>query len=188
MLQKSCTSSRYGKIAGFMVWTGAAFYLGLGALWVATRGEASGAHVAVSLSASMPRGVWVLERFEQENSRLSAGQAVAIDPPAFALEHGCVRRGQMLLKYVVATPGQSVCVGSGGEVMREGRVISGARPPGGAGVPVGVKGCVKVEPGAVWVGAPHPRSCDSRYYGPVPRSSVRATATPWLTLEAEVSQ
>jgi type IV secretory pathway protease TraF len=140
----------------------------------------------VNASASMPRGVWVLTGHDEAPSR---GEIVTLEAPERARELGCVRDGQVLLKYVVGVPGDRVCV-RGGEVDVEGlgepittSSLLGEHGARGEGVPSTLEGCFELGPGQIWVGAPHPRSCDSRYFGPVARERVRSRARAWLTLE-----
>lgn len=126
-------------------------------------------------TASMPRGVWVLEA---ERARpLQRGEIVALRPPTSAIDLGCVRPGHLLLKYVVGTPGDRVCV-RGGDVWLGARVIAttrASRTPQDR--------CVTLAKGQLWVATPHERSCDSRFFGPIPDTLVRARAYAWLTWE-----
>jgi type IV secretory pathway protease TraF len=43
------------------------------------------------------------------------------------------------------------------------------------------QGFGRAEPGEIWLYAPHPRSFDSRVFGPVPLGSVRGVLTPLWT-------
>jgi len=136
----------------------------------------------VSATASMPRGIWVLERTNDAPQR---GDIVALEPPTGARALGCVRKGQVLLKYVAGSKGDRVCVREGVvrlEGVREPLAHTRVRPEGEPG-PRPLEGCFSLGQGEVWVATPHARSCDSRYFGPVSTTLVRARARAWLTWE-----
>jgi conjugative transfer signal peptidase TraF len=91
-----------------------------------------------------------------------------------------------LLKPVVAKSGDVV------EVSERGISVNGALLPNTAPLATDTKGrhleawpsgCYVVEPGTIWVASSyHPRSFDSRYFGPLPTATVRHRLKALLTL------
>jgi conjugative transfer signal peptidase TraF len=97
----------------------------------------------------------------------------------------CRDGGAPLLKPVVARGGDVVEVSAAG-IAVNGRLLSNTAPLGTdtnrrplASWP---QGHYIVKPGFVWVASSYsPRSFDSRYFGPVPISSIRDRVRPLLT-------
>jgi conjugative transfer signal peptidase TraF len=86
-----------------------------------------------------------------------------------------------LLKPIAGVPGDLVCIESSG-VSVAGRHYGPVLHADSQGTPLPVlRGCQVVPPGQVFVASPQPRSLDSRYYGPLPVSQIRARALPVWT-------
>ena len=88
-------------------------------------------------------------------------------------------------KRIVAIPGDTVVVTAAG-VMVNGVLIPNSRPlvrdGRNRGLPALTVRLSVVRPHQIWVLSPYSnRSFDSRYFGPIPDSSVRATIRPLLT-------
>jgi conjugative transfer signal peptidase TraF len=142
----------------------------------------------INVSGSMPIGL-----YEVTADSIYVGQRVAVclpeDVAAVALERQYVGRGfcpggtSPVLKWVMAMEGDLV------EVSAEGVRINGNLLPGSTvkdfdtanrvvrHIPAG--SVFHLGPGQLWIeGEPSPRSFGSKYYGPVPVTSVVATAFP----------
>jgi conjugative transfer signal peptidase TraF len=141
-------------------------------------------------SGSLPRGLYRLTDAPPRPFDL-----VLVCPPAaaaaLARERGYLRRGRCpggvrpLGKLLLAGPGDEV------EVSAAGLSLAGRRAPAsqalatdaaGRPLPAIPRGLYPLARGAAWVYAPHPRSFDSRYFGPVSATALRGTLTPlWVT-------
>ena len=89
----------------------------------------------------------------------------------------CPDGRQPLLKRLVAKPGDRVTLSADG--MRvNGYLIPSSAPRAsdsrGRPLPAYLFGSYTVGSGASWVTGDHPQSFDSRYFGPVPASAIRA--------------
>lgn len=142
------------------------------------------ARVVLNVSASMPRGLWHIEQGRRA-AEWAPGDVLAARAPARARALGCVKGRQLLLKQVVAAPGQTVCLDG-----RQITVGTPARPYGRA--PQGEElprpawqGCRVVGDGELFVATPHARSCDSRYWGLLDTDQVLGRARPVLTFHEE---
>jgi conjugative transfer signal peptidase TraF len=151
--------------------------LGLGRLWF-------------NSSASLPRGLYVLG----DGGGARPGDLVLACPPAafarLALARGYLRRGgcpggsRPLGKVLLAVAGDRVEVDAGA-VAVDGRRLPGtasaAADLAGRVLPRVAAGARRVAVGEVWLVSPHPRSIDSRYFGPVGSSQVLGRLVPVLT-------
>lgn len=136
-------------------------------------------------TASTPTGLYALRPI----GRLHALELVAVRPPepiaSYLADGGFLPKGVPLLKHVMAVAGQTVC--------REGDAVTVDR------VEVGVahdrdhlgrllprwSGCRTLMAGEVFLMNPTvPDSLDSRYFGPLPVTSIVARAVPLWTDEA----
>lgn len=134
--------------------------------------------VLLNTSESMPRGIWRVHELHDE------ARFVSLTPPEEALRWGCTRPDQLLIKEVWATQGDHVCL-KGRVLYREdepGREIHTALySRGGDVLELGWKqGCRRLGEGEVFVLGHHPSSCDSRFFGPVPTSSLQGAVSPWV--------
>ena len=139
-------------------------------------------------SESAPIGLYVV----RSASRLVAGDLVAAYPPeqlaSFLTERGYLSPGILLIKYVLAVPGQTVC--------RNELIVTVDRSPVGAArerdrkgrsLPVW-QGCRVLAAGEVFLmNRDAPDSLDGRYFGPLPASIIIGRAEPLWTHEASQS-
>lgn len=151
------------------------------------------AGVRLNDSPSAPRGIWLMTA---DQVPPVGGTYIAACLPdewaAFAAARNytkvrgeCPDRHEALVKRVVAIPGDTVTVDERGMSVN-GSLIpnSRAREQDDLGRPLrGVEfGTYDTRPGQIWVVNQLENSFDSRYYGPLPVSSIYRTARPWLTL------
>jgi|HubBroStandDraft_3_1064219.scaffolds.fasta_scaffold188439_2 conjugative transfer signal peptidase TraF len=149
----------------------------------------AGFRVRINASGSLPRGLYRLSDRPPVRSAL----VLLCPPPAAARlarvrgylpAGGCPGGVQPLGKLVLAMGGDRVEVSARGLAV-EGRAIpwSGASAADSAGRPLRSvpRGVYRLAPGELWLHAPHPRSFDSRFFGPVPASRVLGTLVPLLT-------
>ena len=128
-------------------------------------------------SASVPVGLYAVSPLGEPG----IGDLVLTAPPPALANLLSSRRylapGLPILKHVAALPGQRVCR-IGEAVMIDGTraAIALARDPVGRPLPVW-SGCRVLQPGRVFLlNADSPTSVDSRYVGPLPRSSLLGRA------------
>ncbi len=158
-------------------------------------GAALGVGVAAALglrindSASLPRGIYRVSR-----GRVTRGSCILVCSP-WAAGHLALSRGYLhpgncpggvvpLGKVVLATGGDVVAVGqeaitvNGVPVPRS---ASRDRDDQGRALPTTVGQVFRLERDQVWIFAPHPRSFDSRVFGPVSVSAIRGVLVPIWT-------
>ena len=130
-------------------------------------------------SASVPVGFYAVHPAD----RLTAGELLVVRPQAPLAQFMAVRRylalGVPLIKHVAALPGQIVCR-SGFTITVNGIAEAQAfdRDARGRKLPVW-QACRKIQSGEVFLmNAGVPDSFDSRYFGPVPDSTIIGSATP----------
>jgi conjugative transfer signal peptidase TraF len=169
----------------------AAAALALAAAAVATVAAASAAAgLRFNTSGSLPRGLY---RLTGATPRRFALVLVCPPPAAAALARRrrylpagpCAEGTRPLGKLLLAVPGDLIEVSAAGLEVA-GRLAPFSRPlaadAAGRPLPRTAFGRRRLAPGEVWVYAPHPRSFDSRYFGPVPAASLRGTLVPvWVT-------
>ena len=142
----------------------------------------------INTSPSLPVGLYV--KTSDTSSRL-----IEFCPPEpyarFAILRGyrevgnCPDGAAPLLKPVIAEAGDMV------EVSQGGLIVNGREIPNTAAVPTDTKGRplnswpfgrYPVRAGTLWVASSyHPRSFDSRYFGPIAKSTIRDHLRPLLT-------
>jgi len=145
-------------------------------------------YIRVNLSPSLPLGLYRPVPLPLARNRLVS----ACLPPSIArlgrarsyLPPGpCPGDSAPVLKYLAALPGDIVEVSHSGVAVDD-RPL---RHSFGCRVDSRGRGLHPVPPGryrlrgCYWLAAPHPKSWDSRYFGCVPRESLRKVVTPWLT-------
>jgi conjugative transfer signal peptidase TraF len=159
----------------------------LGGCWVAG--------LRLNLTASLPIGLYLASR-----AALVRGALVVVCLPpgigAFARARGYVPRGgpcpasaMPVGKKVLAVPGDTVTVTPGGLLVNGVPVPNSLPLPtdrNGRALPQLAHGRYVVGVGGLWVGSPYSRlSFDSRYFGAVEASRVRATVRPLWTASPE---
>lgn len=152
--------------------------------------------VRINATPSMPRGLWLVAG--DGGAEVRRGDVLVLcvpDPAAVRLgrERGYIGAGpcpdgsEPLVKPAAAVPGDRVTLSP------DGVVVNGAALPhsaqlamDSAGRPLSgwPAGEYAVRPGEVWAVATHaPNSWDSRYWGPVPLSSVFGVARPLAVVQ-----
>lgn len=115
-----------------------------------------------------------------------AGGGLALLRPAGPVRRVLAERGYLppgipLLKRIAAGPGDSACR-FGDAVFVNGRRVATALAEDGDHRPMPAwSGCRTLGAAEVFVLQDHPRSFDSRYFGPVDEAAILGTATPlWI--------
>jgi conjugative transfer signal peptidase TraF len=142
-------------------------------------GACTGRHFLWNLSASLPRGLYLLEP-----SRVPRrGAIVAFEPPPPAAAEVAARRylpeGASLLKIVAALPGDRVCLHESAFVVN-GELVGPIVRQDSAGRPLTpFDFCGPVPAGRAFVATTAPLSYDSRYFGPVALASLTVAVPAW---------
>jgi conjugative transfer signal peptidase TraF len=151
--------------------------------------------VRLNLTPSLPLGLYITSR--SRDAKLvefcPQGSAATISLiRQYRTAGACPDGGAPLLKPAVAFEGDQV------EVSANGIRVNGQLLPNSAGrfrdhlqrpLDPWPYGSYKVEPGTVWViSSFNNYSFDSRYYGPIPESSIRHHLRPLWTFTTEVPQ
>jgi conjugative transfer signal peptidase TraF len=135
-------------------------------------------------SASVPIGLYHVE----SKDHLAVTDLVAIKPPEpvaqFLDERSYLPRGVLLLKRVLALPGQTVCRRQL-TVMIDGIVMAAAREKDRLGRPLPVwQGCQMIADGEIFLmNWQSDDSLDGRYFWPLPIASILGRAVPIWTFE-----
>jgi conjugative transfer signal peptidase TraF len=162
---------------------------------VAVVGFVVGCHSAglwINTTDSLPVGLWR----EVPGQAAEPGDVVLLCLPATpAIELGqsrgyiapgaCSTGQEILLKPIAAGAGDMVVVSSDGITVNGRELANSAqlvRDSRGRPLPHVAAGRYRVPPGEIWLVSPHnPRSFDSRYFGPVSATLVRAHMRPvWV--------
>ena len=164
-------------------------WLGMG-LFAALILCAHSAGLRVNESPSLPIGIWRVSPLERDMRRGDFVSFCPPDTPAFreARRRSYVGRGlcdggyEPLLKPVAAIAGDRLSRAEEG-VSINGRLIANSKSLGrdgsGRTLPSPVASNLVVAKGEVWViSSYNPLSFDSRYFGPVPISSIEGLALP----------
>jgi conjugative transfer signal peptidase TraF len=179
-------------VAGTIV-GGLGLALGLGARLGPGRGLGFGpgrGGLCFNSSPSLPRGLYLLG----DGGGARPGDLVLACPPAafgrLAVARGYLRRGgcpggsRPLGKVLLAVAGDRLAVGAGA-IALDGRRLAGtatvAADREGRPLPRVAGGERRVAAGEVWVISAHPRSLDSRYFGPIGAGQVIGRLVPLLT-------
>ncbi|QXX76140.1 S26 family signal peptidase [Methylovirgula sp. HY1] len=133
-------------------------------------------------TASTPIGLYAL----QPRGQLHVMDLVAIKPPArvarFLADGGFLPRGVLLLKHLLALPGQTVCR-LDYSILIDDIVVGKAKGRDHLNRPLPVwTGCRTLSSDQIFVLNPSvPDSLDGRYFGPFPISSIVGHAIPIWT-------
>jgi conjugative transfer signal peptidase TraF len=138
-------------------------------------------HLIWNRTASLPLGLYV----RSPGVRVNEGVLVALRVPpgvrGLVHERGYLPDGSLLIKPVAAVAGDHVCARRGvlfinGEPF--GSILT--RDSGNRELPV-YRGCGVLPPGQVFLAARHPRSFDSRTFGPIDVHALQGTVTALWT-------
>jgi conjugative transfer signal peptidase TraF len=157
--------------------------LGAAVLLLSTIGGESPRYIW-NASKSVPIGLYRV----QPATQLAITELVAIKPPdllaAFLDLNGYLPTGVLMLKRVLALPGQTVCR-NGLSIAVDGVDVGQAQERDGRGRPLPVwRGCQIIGDGDLFVmNWQSADSLDSRYFGPLPASAVIGRAVPVWTDE-----
>lgn len=138
-------------------------------------GAAVCGHITINVTPSLPRGLnWLTVDHDPHR-----GSIVVLFPPA-PLRELLAHRGYLpstvpVLKRVVALPGDTVCTTTG-RYLAAGLDL-GPVATADAHRPV----CDTVPPGTAFLAGHGPSSLDSRYFGPVPLSTLTVVVPLWTT-------
>jgi conjugative transfer signal peptidase TraF len=134
-------------------------------------------------SASVPLGLYVAA----PTDHIALGDLVLARPPGtlatFLAQRGYIARGVPLLKHVAALPPQVVCA-EGTAITVDSETVAHRRTADRLGRVLPTwHGCHRLESGEVFLLNPaEPDSLDSRYFGPLLRTSIVARLHPvWIT-------
>jgi conjugative transfer signal peptidase TraF len=139
--------------------------------------------VIYNASGSAPLGFYYLER------RMPSRGELAVFKPAPNIElliiaHGVLPVPVPLLKQVAGAGGDEICRAKEpvGTISINGRVIAEVLDKDQRGLPLpSWEGCTRLADGEYFLLQPHPRSFDSRYFGPVLRCDILGVARPLWT-------
>ena len=143
--------------------------------------------VRLNMSNSLPRGLYIATAGETNFVEFCPSEPFA----SLAVRRGyrqpgrCPDGGAPLLKPVVACAGDLVTFSERG-IAVNGRLLDRTAPLkfDGRGRPLVAWpfGLYHVSPGTVWVASSYsPRSFDSRYFGPIPLTTIQGRLRPLLT-------
>lgn len=145
--------------------------------------------VVWNASASVPVGLYRIVSLDvSERDQLDITDLAVVMPPhdlaSFLDERRYLRKGLPLLKRVLALAGTEVCR-NGAEITAYGMTYGQARERDGQGRPLPVwQGCRTLRAGeAFLMNWDSPDSFDSRYFGPLPLSTVVGRAIPFRTTD-----
>jgi len=141
-------------------------------------------HLIWNATPSLPLGLYWLSR-TGAMAQASSGALVAFAVPDAVRDLVRERRylppGALLVKRVVATPGDRVCTQKSTFTVN-GQRLGAILAEDTAGRPLPhYEGCGPVPEGWLFVASHHPKSFDSRTFGPLPARAIRGTVTPLWT-------
>jgi conjugative transfer signal peptidase TraF len=144
-------------------------------------GRASSPHILWNATPSLPEGIYSLHY----DGAVAEGSLVWVELPnelaELARSRNYIPPQGHLLKHVVASEGSTWCATD--RFVVDGRDLGPVHSLDSYGRPLpALNRCGVVPSGHVLVGAPHPRSFDSRYIGPVSVDRILATGRPlWIS-------
>lgn len=98
---------------------------------------------------------------------------VVLRQPRAAEHLGCVRAKSKVFKRIIATDGDQVCLNQGIITVND---HDFARTQPTFHKHLIWTGCRRINKGQVFLATTHPQSCDSRFYGPIPKHMLWGTA------------
>jgi conjugative transfer signal peptidase TraF len=138
-------------------------------------------HLIWNRTPSMPLGLYWLTR----TASCQRSDLVAFPVPAsvrrLVHDRHYLPDGHMLVKPVVALPGDSVCTRDGFLAVNEQPIGAVLREDTAGRALPRYDVCGSVPPGQLYVASRNPRSFDSRTFGPVDLETVHGTVTPLWT-------
>lgn len=139
----------------------------------------AGHRMVWNLTSSLPRGLYMVDRAASP----TRGAVVSFQPPESAARTIAARRylppGADLLKRILAMPGDRVCTDDRSLVVN-GRFVGAIAEADTAGRRLDAfHYCGIVTDGWAFVGTSAVLSFDSRYFGPVPLSSLTVVEALW---------
>ena len=142
------------------------------------------AHLLCNLTPSLPLGLYWMTR-GAPRALAKEGALVAFAVPAavrdLVRERHYLPPGALLVKTVVATAGDRVCT-EGGALTVNGKGLGAILTEDTAGRPLPhYEGCGAVPDGWLYVASHYAKSFDSRTFGPIRVSDIRAGVTPLWT-------
>jgi len=151
----------------------------------------------INLTASMPLGIWKKSPLVQRGSYVAACIPPDTEAAQIAHKRGYLPSGKCpggfapLLKQVEALPGDTVLL-TDEAVYINGLALPTSRTQAtdsqGRTLPSFPRGSYRVLPGLYWLFATtNPNSFDSRYFGPVPETSIVTSLVPVATFELRSS-
>ena len=161
--------------------------LAVGAAILAGLACAGAAGLRFNTTPSMPVGIWrVTPRGEIARGAIVTACPAAREARRYLRPGDCPLGVEPLVKPVAAVAGDVVTVSSAGVAVNGlpvAHTAQLARDSAGRSLQAVPAGRYRVAPGTVWLLSGHdPRSFDSRYFGPVPISAIRAVMRPVLVL------
>jgi conjugative transfer signal peptidase TraF len=170
-----------------------AFVLAVPAVTIVAACAIFGSGLRINFTPSMPLGIYRLEALPANG--FARGMFVVACVPGAAADlgrdRGYLARGpcpddtEPLLKIVAAVPGDDVAV-SGRGVAIKGCVLPNSVPlafdRSGRRLTEWPSGRYHLALNQLWLYADHPRSWDSRYWGPAATASIKARAVPLLAV------
>ncbi|WP_407175375.1 S26 family signal peptidase [Bradyrhizobium sp. STM 3562] len=141
-----------------------------------------------SASGSAPLGFYYLEQRLPDRGEL----AVFKPPPAIELmiiAHNILPSKVPLLKRIAAAGGDEVCRAKEpvGTISINGKVVAEVIEKDQEGRPLPAwEGCMRLVEGEFFLLQPHPRSFDSRYFGPVLGCDILGVAHPIWTWNPDI--
>jgi conjugative transfer signal peptidase TraF len=141
-------------------------------------------HLVWNWTPSMPLGLYWLSRGGAPTRGRLVGFPVPANVANLVRERGYLPPGAILVKPVVATAGDRVCTAGGTFTVNGEPLAAGGKVPmaDSAGRPLPhYEGCGPVPQGLLYVASNHPRSFDSRTFGPILTSDVRGTVSALWT-------